>query len=100
MDVPLAPAPIGRERRMSVQRYDTADGVRWRVRWREPSGKMRSRTMTSKREATAFDAEVKTRKFKGEALPRPGRETLAAAYDDWFRLRGAKRAPSTQRAHR
>jgi integrase len=84
---------------MSVQRYDTADGVRWRVRWREVNGRMRSRTMTSKREATALDADVRARKFKGEMLPRPGRESLAAAYDEWFRLRGSTLATTTQRTY-
>jgi integrase len=100
MDVPLALASTQREARMSVQRYDTADGVRWRVRWREPSGRMRSRTMTSKREASALDADVRARKFKGEILPRPGRESLAVAYDDWFRLHGSTLAPATQRTYR
>jgi integrase len=85
---------------MSVQRYDTADGVRWRVRWREANGRMRSRTMTSKREASALDADVRARKFKGEMLPRPGKESLAAAYDDWFRLRGSRLATTTQRTYR
>jgi integrase len=85
---------------VSVQRYETDDGVRWRVRWRQPDGRMRSRTMTSKREATAFDAEVKARKFKGESLPRPARESLAAAYDDWWRLHASTLAPATQRSYR
>jgi integrase len=85
---------------VSVQRYDTADGVRWRVRWREANGRMRSRSLTSKREATAFDADVRARKFQGQALPRPGRETLAVAYDDWFRLHASTLAPATQRTYR
>jgi hypothetical protein len=64
---------------VSVQRYVTADGTRWRVRWREPSGRMRSTTVPSKRDAVALDADLKARKFKGEALPQPGRDTLARA---------------------
>lgn len=86
--------------RVSVQRYDTADGVRWRVRWREHGGRMRSRSVTSKREALALDADLRARKFKGEALPRPARETLAAAYDEWWRLRGSTLAPATQATYR
>jgi integrase len=84
---------------MSVQRYETADGSRWRVRWRESSGQMRSRTVTSKSEATALDADLLAKKFKGEALPRPGRETLAAAYDEWWRLRGSQLSTNTQRTY-
>lgn len=85
---------------MSVQRYETADGVRWRVRWREGNGHMRSRTVGSKREALALDADVKARKYKGDALPRAGRDTLATAYDEWWRLRGSTLAPHTQRVYK
>jgi len=84
---------------VSIQRYETADGSRWRVRWREPSGQMRSRTVASKSEAAALDADLRSRKFKGDALPRPGRETLAAAYDEWWRLRGSQLSPNTQRTY-
>jgi integrase len=56
---------------------------------------MRSTTVPSKSDATALDAELKARKFKGEALPRPTRDTLATAYDEWLRLRGPDLAPPT-----
>jgi integrase len=85
---------------MSVHAYKTADGTRWQVRWRETNGRVRTRSLTSKRDALAFDADVKARKHKGEALPRPGRETLAAAYDEWWRLRGSTLAPATQRTYK
>jgi integrase len=71
---------------MSVQQYKTADGVQWRVRWRDPDGKMRSRTTANKREALALDADVKSRKFRGEVIPRTSRDTLAAAYEQWKEL--------------
>src|SRR5579875_226999 len=80
---------------MSVQRYETVDGSRWRVRWREPTGRMRSRTVTSKREALALDSDAKPRKFKGAALPRPPKDTVADAYEQWLRLRGSNLAPQT-----
>ena len=60
---------------------------------------MRSRTLPSKREALVFDADVRTRRFRGEALPQPGRETLAAAYEEWWRLRGSTLAANTRRTH-
>jgi integrase len=85
---------------MSVQQYKTADGLQWRVRWREHDGRMRSRTVMNKREALALDADVKARKYKGEALPQRERETLAAAFDEWWRLRGSTLATTTQRTYK
>jgi integrase len=100
MDVPSGRHPRREAAaRMSVQRYETAEGVRWRVRWREDGGRMRSRTLASKREALAFDADVRARRFRGEALPQPGRETLAAAYEEWWQLRGSTLAANTRRTH-
>ncbi len=84
---------------MSVQRYETADGTRWRVRWREPSGGMRSTTVPSKRDAVALDADIRARKFRGDALPRRSRDTLADAYDEWLRLRAPTLAPQTQQVY-
>lgn len=85
---------------MSVQRYDTDDGVRWRVRWREHNGRMRSRTLTSKRDALALDADLKARRFKGESLPRAGKETLATAYEEWLQKgKGSRVASSTRRTY-
>lgn len=85
---------------MSLQRYETDDGSRWRVRWREPNGRMRSRSLSSKNAAIAFDADIKARKYKGEALPRASRETLAEAHAQWWRLRGYKLSANTQRTYK
>jgi integrase len=60
---------------------------------------MRSRTVMGKRQAVALDADIRSRKFTGAALPRPGTETLAAAYDEWWRLRGSMLAANTQRTY-
>lgn len=84
---------------MSVHRYETADGPRWQVRWRE-NGHVRTRSLPTKSAANALDADVKARKFKGEVLPRAGRDTLATAYDEWWRLRGSTLAPHTQRVYK
>lgn len=80
---------------MAIERYETADGTQWRVRWREATGRKRSVTVPSKRDAVALDGDIKAKKFKGEALPRPTRDTLASAYDEWLRLRGPDLAPPT-----
>jgi YD repeat-containing protein len=76
---------------VSVQRYKTADGVQWRVRWRDPNGKMRSRTSASKREALALDADIKARRFRGEVIQRTSRDTLATTYEEWKRLYAEQR---------
>lgn len=76
---------------MSVQPYKTADGLQWRVRWRDPNGKMRSRTTANKREALALDADVKARRFRGEVIQRTSRDTLATTYEEWKRLYAEQR---------
>lgn len=92
--------PPGRtDRPMSVHRYATQDGPRWQVRWRE-NGRVRTRSLTSKREAVAFDADVKAKKFKGESLPRAAKDTLADAYNQWLRLRAPNLAPQTLEGYR
>jgi integrase len=84
---------------MSVDRYETADGTRWRVRWREGNGKARARSLTSKEAALALDADIRAKKFTGQALPRAGRESLAVAYEEWWRLRGSQLSSNTQRTY-
>ena len=92
---------LGRsEAALSIHRYETADGSRWQVRWRDHTGRVRTRSVTSKPEATALDADIKARKFKGEALPRPSKDTLATAYDEWLRLRAPSLATHTQRVYK
>jgi integrase len=67
---------------VSVHPYKTADGTRYQVRWREGK-RVRTRTMSRKKEANDFDVQVKARRFRGEAIPRSGRETLAEVYEQW-----------------
>ncbi len=79
---------------MSVHPYKTADGTRYQVRWREGK-RVRTRTLLGKKEANDFDVEVKSRRLRGEVMPRPGRETLAVAYDEWKALYGPLLARNT-----
>jgi integrase len=84
---------------LSFQRYETADGTRWRVRWRDEDGTMHSRSFLSRNDARGFDADIKARKFRGDVLPKAGKQTLAGAYDEWKRVRGRRRAAATLDAY-
>lgn len=81
---------------MSVHRYETADGTRWRVRWRTTDGKLQSKTLASRREADALDGDIKARKLRADVLPQPSRWTLARAWDEWWAAVGEDLAPATQ----
>jgi integrase len=62
---------------MSVERLRRKGGDVWRVRWRDARGRNRSRVLGRKRDAEAFDAEIKRRKRVGDlAALDGGRETL------------------------
>jgi len=78
----LFPVPGLRVPLMSVHPYKTADGTRYRVCWRE-GGRLRSRSFGSKKDAKDFDIQVKSRKLRGEPIPRASRDTLAQAYEQW-----------------
>jgi integrase len=72
---------------MSVERVKRKGGDVWRVRWRDSSGRERSRTLGRKRDAEAFDAEIKRRKRIGELeTVDAGKQTLAAFVEEWWRL--------------
>jgi integrase len=56
----------------------------WRVRWRE-GDRNRSRVLGRKRDAEAFDAEVKRKRRLGElALMERGTESLAEFVQEWY----------------
>lgn len=70
---------------MSVHPYKTKDGTRYRVCWRE-SGRLRSRSFASKKDAGDFDVQVKGHKLRGDPIPRASRDTLAQAYELWKKV--------------
>lgn len=72
---------------MSVERIERQDGtVVWRVRWRQ-AGQNRSKVIGRKRDAEAFDAELRRRRRMGElGLMDAGRETLADFGQEWWKL--------------
>ena len=72
---------------MSIERVERDSGVVWRVRWRDEQGHNRSKVLGRRRDAEAFDAEVRRMKRTRE-LGRldAGKETLAQFGEEWWRL--------------
>jgi integrase len=71
---------------MSIERLERDGGVVWRVRWRE-NGRNRSKVLGRKRDAEAFDAEVRRRKRTGELSELDaGKQTLAEFAEEWWRV--------------
>jgi integrase len=81
---------------MSVHPKRTGNG--YVVRWRDATGRLRSKTFRRKRDAERFDLAVKDAKQTG-ALPRldGGRETLDAYVEGtWAPIHAAQLAPKTR----
>lgn len=83
---------------MSIEREQRKDGAVWRVRWRDGNGRHRSRVLGRKRDAEAFDAEIKRRKRTGELSAMDGgRETLDQYVTGaWARAHAAQLRPRTR----
>jgi integrase len=87
---------------VSVERIQRGGGeVVWRVRWRDARGRNRSRVLGRKRDAEAFDAELRRRKRTGElAALDAGRETLDEyVAGAWSRAYAAHLAPRTRQTY-
>lgn len=87
------------EEPMSVERVKRKGGeVVWRVRWRDARGRNRSKVLGRKRDAEAFDAELKRKRRTGElAAMDGGRETLDEyVAGTWARAYAADLAPRTR----
>jgi integrase len=71
---------------MSIERIERDRGVVWRVRWRE-GGRNRSKLLGRKRDADAFDAEIRRRKRTGELVSLDaGKQTVAEFAEEWWRV--------------
>lgn len=84
---------------MSVERITRKNSETvYRVRWRDQRGRNRSRVLGRKRDADAFDAEIRRRKRTGElALMDAGRETLDEYVSGtWAQAHAAHLAPRTR----
>jgi integrase len=72
---------------LSVEKVHRQRGAVWRVRWRDELGRERSKVLGTKRDADAFDAEVRRRRRTGElATMDAGKETLADFATEWWAL--------------
>jgi integrase len=71
------------------------------VRWRDELNRERSKVLGTKRDAEAFDAEIRRRKRTGElATMDAGKETLANFAEEWWRLYAAPNlAPKTLKVY-
>jgi integrase len=71
---------------MSVEQVARGNGTKvWRVRWRDERGRNRAKTVGRKRDAEAFDAEIRRLRRVGQlALMDAGRETLAEFAREWL----------------
>jgi integrase len=71
---------------MSVEQVARSDGTKvWRVRWRDEHGRNRSKTLGRKRDAEAFDAELRRLRRLGElGIMDAGRISLAEFGQEWL----------------
>ena len=71
---------------MSIEKVQRKGGHVWRVRWRE-GGRSRSKVLGRKRDAEAYDAEIRRRKRTGDLFTmEAGQETLAEFAETWWHL--------------
>lgn len=82
----------------SITAYTTAEGKRYRVRYRKPDKRQTDkRGFKTKREAELFLASVTVSKATGGYVdPALGRQTVAVFADQWMSGRLAQRKPSTR----
>lgn len=70
---------------MSVQRYQTSKGVRYRVRYRDESGTMKSRSFNKKSDAARFERDTLAALERGAYIdPRAGRQTVSEFGLKWI----------------
>ena len=68
-----------------IKTRQTKSGVRYEVRYRDPIGRERSRTFTTKKLAEKYEREQRTEVGKGSWLdPRHGSQTFAEFMDKWL----------------
>src|SRR5829696_1259168 len=72
---------------MSIHSLKRKHGTVYKVVWRDELGQQRSRTFSLRRDAQAWDAQIKLAKRQGElAALDAGRQTLEDFAAEWWRL--------------
>lgn len=86
---------------MIEKRLNAAGRVRWRVRYRTPDQRQRSRTFDRRRDAEDFEAELRGRMRRGEFVdPQRGRVTLLSLWQEYERTTLTHRRKTTQQNYR
>lgn len=75
------------------------DSGRYRVRWREPGGKARSRTLDTRTQAKRWLAHVRNGTAIGELPTTPKAVTLGDFIDEWWPTKAAQVRPKTAAAY-
>ncbi len=77
---------------MSVEAVQRSKGKAWKVRWRDDTGKARSKTFTKKGHADAWDRKIKEAKELGNlARLEPSDQTFDDFAEEWMRLEAIPR---------
>jgi len=86
---------------MIEKRLNSAGRVRWRVRYRTPDQRQRSRTFDRRRDAEDFEAELRGRMRRGEFVdPQRGRMTLLSLWEEYERTSLTHLRKTTQQNYR
>ena len=84
---------------MSVTRRKDTKSVRWRARWTEVDGKVKTKDFRTKVEAVQFEAQMRTEVRKGEySNPHAAKTVLFRVYEDWKQTE-SKRKPKTRASY-
>lgn len=83
----------------TVSRYTTADGIRWRVRYRRPDrSQTDKRGFKTKRDAEAFAVTVEASKLTGQFIPeKAGQVTIGELAPLWLERKQQSTAASNYR---
>lgn len=83
----------------TIQKYKTEKGYRWRVRWRDETGKQKSKTFDRQRLAKDFLTKLEHEMREGSYVE-PSSITLREFLESWIESYKANIAPNTERGYR
>lgn len=83
----------------TIQKYKTEKGERWRVRWRDETGKQKSKTFDRQRLAKDFLTKLEHEMREGSYVE-PSSITLKEYLESWIESYKINIAPNTERGYR